>query len=182
MVLSLLYSMAAGTIESGVSAMLSAGASAVQTALSLAGGYVLWLGVLNIARRAGLTDALARTLRGVLLPLFPELKNRDVALREVSTNLACNMMGLGNAATPAGLKAMTELQGFNRDKERATNAMCMFLVINASSVQLVPTTIITLRTAAGAANPADILLPALIATTISTIIGITAAKLLEKRP
>ncbi len=156
--------------------MVDSAGSAVALALTLAAGYALWCGLLSVAEEAGVLSALARALKRPLGHLFSARETDDESLKHISANLAANALGLGNAATPEGIAAMRSLE--KRSKGRVGDAMVMFLVINCSSVQLVPTTVIALRAAAGAASPADILLPTLFATAISTAVGVAAAKAL----
>ena len=148
--------------------------------VSLIGAYALWLGVLNVAKEAGLVEALAKKLRGVIRWLFPDVKPGSEASGYVTLNIVANMLGMGNAATPFGLKAMQELQKTNKRPHLPTNAMCMFLIVNASSVQILPLTIIALRSAAGSAAPSEIVITSLIATTITTAVGIAAGKLCQR--
>lgn len=144
--------------------------------VSLIGAYALWLGVLNVAKEAGLIEALAKRMRGVVRRLFPGVPADGDAIGFITLNLVANMLGMGNAATPFGLKAMKELQAINPRKDRASDAMCMLLIINASSVQLLPLTVIALRSAAGSAAPAEIVLTALLSTTVTTTVAILAGK------
>ncbi|SCI93862.1 Spore maturation protein A [uncultured Clostridium sp.] len=168
-----------GTLPAVGQAAMDAASQAVSLSIGLAGGYALWLGLMRVADAAGLQKGLGRLLKKPIAWLFPEA--RSAKSREaISMNLTANMLGLGNAATPLGLEAMRELEACSPMKKRATNAMCMLLVINASSIQLVPTSLIALRQSAGSANPAEIVLPALLATTVSTAVGILAAKLMQR--
>ncbi|MCI0332271.1 MAG: nucleoside recognition protein [Planctomycetes bacterium] len=153
-------------------AMLDAADLAVKTCIFLIGIMALWLGILNIAKDAGLVDAFARLLQPLMRLLFPEIPTGHPAQGAVLMNLSANMLGLDNAATPMGLKAMRELQELNPAKDTATNSMAMFLAINTSSVTLIPFTIIGLRAAAGSKNPAEPVLSMLLATLVSTIIAI----------
>lgn len=148
--------------------------------ISLIGAYALWLGVLNIAKDAGLVSALAKRMRRVIGWLFSDIKKNSKASGYITLNIVANMLGMGNAATPFGLKAMKALQEENPNKSFATHSMCMLLVINASSVQIIPLTVIALRSAAGSTAPAEIVLTAFIATSITTIVGITAAKIFKR--
>ncbi len=148
--------------------------------VSLIGAYALWLGVLNIAREAGLVSALAKRMRWLVRWLFPGVPEGP-ASGYMTLNIVANMLGMGNAATPFGLKAMKELQALNSDKAKATDPMCMFLIVNASSVQILPLTVIALRSAAGSAAPAEIVLSAFIVTFISAMVGIIAGKLFQGR-
>jgi spore maturation protein A len=149
--------------------------------INLIGAYSLWLGILNIARKSGLTEKIANALSGVIRFVFSGLREGSRAISYIALNISANMLGMGNAATPFGLKAMQELQDLNPDKSRASDAMCMLLVVNSTSVQLLPLTVIALRSAAGAKNPADIVITTLLATATATIAGIVSAKILEKR-
>lgn len=148
--------------------------------ISLIGAYALWLGVLNIAKNAGLVSALAKRMRKLIGWLFSDIKKNSKATGYITLNIVANMLGMGNAATPFGLKAMKALQEENPNKSLATHSMCMLLVINASSVQIIPLTVIALRSAADSTAPAEIVLTAFLATSITTIVGITAAKIFKR--
>ena len=163
-------------------AALGAAKTAVELCIVLIGMMALWLGMLNIARDAGLVDALARALRPVTRRLFPEIPAGHSAEGPLLMNLSANVLGLGNAATPFGLKAMRELQKLNPDKDTATNAMATFLAINTSSVTLVPFTIIGLRVASGSTNAAAPLAGIIATTAVSTTVAIVAAGLLSRWP
>ncbi len=155
---------------------------AIELCIVLIGVMALWLGMLNIARDAGMVDAFARGLRPLMRWLFPSIPSGHPAEGAMLMNISANVLGLGNAATPFGLKAMRELQTLNPTNDTATNAMAMFLAINTSSVTLVPFTIIALRAASGSASPARPLAGIIMATTISTTVAIIACRLLEKLP
>lgn len=159
---------------------VEAGKTAVELVLGVVGGFAFWMGLLNVAKKSGLTGKLAKALTPVIFFLYPEAKTNPKAVEALSMNMSANMLGLGNAATPAGLEAMRHLQEYNQDKKTATKAMCMLLVVNASSVQLLPTSIITLRTTMGSANPADVVPCILLATAASTFFGILSVKLCER--
>jgi spore maturation protein A len=135
---------------------------------------------MEIMRRAGWIDALARRLGGVLHRIFPDIPRGHPAMGAISMNLAANMLGMGNAATPLGIKAMEQMQKLNTSPDTASAAMCMFLVMNTSSVQLIPTGIINFRHVAGSAQAGAIVLPALIATTCSTVVGIIVASVFRR--
>jgi spore maturation protein SpmA len=154
----------------------------MEIALPLIGLTALWLGVMRLAEQAGMVRALARGLRPLLRRLFPDVPADHPAMGSMLMNLAANMIGLTNAATPLGLRAMTDLEKLNRRPGAATNAMCTFLAINTSSVQLIPTTAIALLAAAHSASPTAIVGTALLATSCSTAVGIAAVKLLERLP
>lgn len=156
--------------------------TAVTIALGLIGIMALWLGVMRLAERAGLVQKLARGLRPVMRWLFPEVPGEHPAMGSMLMNMAANMLGLGNAATPLGLRAMRDLETLNPRPGVATNAMVTFLAINTSSIQLIPATAIALLAAAGSARPTAIVGTALMATACSTIVAIAVVKLFEKLP
>ena len=156
--------------------------TAVTIALGLIGIMALWLGVMRLAERAGLVQRLALLLRPVMSRLFPGVPNDHPAMGAMLMNMAANMLGLGNAATPLGLRAMRDLETLNPHPGTATNAMCTFLAINTSSVQLIPTTAIAILVAAGATDPTRIVGTSLLATFCAATVAITSVKLLEKLP
>lgn len=145
-------------------------------ALGLTGIMAFWLGLMNIAERSGLMRGISRLLQPVLKRLFPGVPADHPAMGAIVMNISANMLGLGNAATPMGLKAMEALQTLNEDKDTASDAMCMFLAVNTSSVQLVPVTAIAYLAANGATNPTSVVVSALLATLCSTIAGVSVAK------
>lgn len=145
--------------------------SAFEIALGLTGVMSLWLGVLKIGERAGFLDLLARLLAPLFARLFPSVPRGHPALGSITMNMAANLLGLDNAATPIGIKAMQELQALNPDKGTASDAQILFLVINASSITLLPVTIFTYRAQMGAADPTDVFIPILMATYCSTLAG-----------
>ena len=180
-VIGLIVGVCTGRLEQVSGAVMDSAKTSAELCLSLIGIYALWLGILNIADKSGMVKSISKKLEGVICALFRGVKRGSEALGYISLNLVANMLGMGNAATPFGLKAMAELQKLNPDKKVATDAMCMLLIVNASSVQILPLTIIGLRSAAGSANPAEITLPALIATVITTATSILLAKICERR-
>lgn len=145
--------------------------SAFEIALGLTGVMCLWLGILKIGERAGFLDRLAGLLAPLFARLFPDVPRGHPALGSVTMNMAANLLGLDNAATPMGIKAMKELQELNPDKDTASNAQILFLVINASSITLLPVTIFTYRAQLGAVDPTDVFIPILMATYCSTLAG-----------
>jgi spore maturation protein SpmA len=152
----------------------------MEIALPLSAIWVVWLGVMRLAEKSGLVLILARAVRPIMRWLFPEVPPEHPAMGSMLLNIAANMLGLSNAATPVGLRAMTHLQKLNPHPGTATNAMCMFLTINTSSVQLIPATAVGILAAAGSANPTAIVGTAFLATLCSTGVGIFVAKLFEK--
>ncbi|MGA2557147.1 MAG: nucleoside recognition domain-containing protein, partial [Verrucomicrobiota bacterium] len=152
----------------------------MEIALPLSAIMTIWLGVMRLAEKSGLILLLARGLRPVLRRLFPEVPPEHPAMGAMVMNIAANMLGLINAATPLGLRAMGELQTLNPHPGTATNAMCTFLTINTASVQLIPTTAVAILAAAGGRNPTAIVGTALMATMVSQTVGLTAVKTFEK--
>lgn len=173
---------ATGNLEAVTKAAIDNAQSAFEMSLGLIGVMSLWLGLMKIAEESGIVEKLAKALRPITLRLFPDVPADHPAMGAMIMNLAANMLGLGDAATPLGLKAMQELQKLNPVKDTATDAMCMFLAINTSSVTLISATTIAVLAAAGSANPTEIIGPTIIATACSTTVGIIAAKLLSKLP
>lgn len=154
---------------------------AVMFAIGLTGIMAIWLGLMNIAQKSGLIKSFSRLISPITRFLFPDIPKDHPALSAIVMNIVTNMFGAGNSATALGIKAMEEMNKLNIDKKKATNAMCMFLVINMSSVQLVPLTVLKIRADAGSLNPTEIISTSLIATIISTVVGITSAKILQGR-
>lgn len=151
----------------------------MKIALPLVGIMALWLGLMRLAERSGLVQKLARALRPVMTRLFPDVPAEHPAMGSMLMNMAANVLGLANAATPLGLRAMRDLETLNRSPGTATNAMCTFLAINTSSIQLIPTTAIAILATQGARDPTAIVGTALIATVCSTAVGIAAVKWLQ---
>ena len=163
-------------------AVIEAAKMSVDISIFLIGIMTLWLGILNVAKDAGLVDAIARLMRPLTRILFPEIPEGHPAQAAVFMNLAANMLGLDNAATPMGLKAMRELQELNPVKDTATNSMAMFLAINTSSVVLIPITIIGYRAAQGSNSPAEPVFGMLAATFLSTMVAIFVTRWLSRWP
>ena len=171
-----------GNLDAVTEAVLDNAKVAVELSLGMIGVMALWLGIMKIAEDSGLVEKLAKGITPLTKRLFPEVPEDHPAMGAVAMNIAANVLGLGNAATPFGIKAMEELQEINDVKDTATDAMVMFLAINTSSVTLIPATTIGLITAAGGTNPTSIIGPTIIATLVSTIVAIIAAKSLGKLP
>jgi spore maturation protein A len=180
-IVGIVVSMLKGNVNDITLAAIDSSKSAVEICLGLVGVMSLWMGIMKIAEEAGLVTALGNALRPVLKKLFPEIPENHPAMGNIVANIAANFFGLGNAATPLGIKAMQELQELNPDKETASNSMIMFLAINTSSVTLISSSVIAYRAAANSSNPAEIIAPTIIATTVSTLVAILATKLLEKK-
>lgn len=177
----IIFSIFNGTLIEINNVILKEAQEGVMFCISIMGIMSFWLGLMNIAEESGLLKKLSRGLRPLIGFLFPGIPKGHPAERWIVMNFIANMFGVGNGATAFGLKAMKEMDSLNRNKKRATNAMCMFLVINMSSVQLVPLTVLKIRYDYGAANPSEIVGPGILATSISTVVGIAAIKFFEKR-
>lgn len=171
-----------GNMEAVTDAAISSARTGVDISLGLIGTMALWLGIMKIAEESGLIKSIAKALRFIMVPLFPDVPADHPAMGAMIMNVSANMLGLGNAATPLGLKAMQELQKINPHKDTASNAMATFLAINTSSVTLIPATVIGIRAAAGSTNATEIIGPTIVATLASTIAAIIAVKLLQKLP
>ena len=166
-----------GNIDAVTQAAIDMAKTAVEIAIGLIGIMALWLGTMKISEESGLIRIIARAIRPITIRLFPDVPEDHPAIGSIILNMAANLLGLGNAATPLGLKAMEELQDLNPEKETATNAMCTFLAINTSSIQLIlPATVVALMGAA--AN--QIFITTILATGLSTIAAIIAVRFLEK--
>jgi spore maturation protein SpmA len=151
-----------------------------ELSLGLTGVMTLWLGIMKVGEKGGAIGVLAKVIGPLFNKLFPEIPRNHPVHGSMIMNVAANMLGLDNAATPLGLKAMTELQVLNPEKKRASNAMIMFLVLNTSGLTLIPVSVMVYRAQMGAANPADIFVPILISTFVSTLVGIMAVSLYQK--
>jgi spore maturation protein A len=162
-----------GKASAVTDAAFAAGKLAIETIIQLAGLMALWMGLMKIAEQSGLMEGLAALLRPVVRLLFPTVPGNHPAIGAILMNISANMLGLGSAATPMGLKAMQELQELNDDKETASEAMCTFLTLNTSSITLIPGTIIALRAASGSINPSEIVGATLVASVAAGVIGIT---------
>ena len=163
-----------------VNSTFSSSKTAFEISLGLTGILALWLGVMKIGENSGMINALSRWLSPVFCRLFPEIPKGHPAMGSIFMNLSANMLGLDNAATPMGLKAMKELQELNPKKDTATNPMVMFLVLNTSGLILIPVSIMMYRSQMGAAQPTDIFIPTLITTAISTIVGVIAVSIAQR--
>ena len=146
--------------------------TAFETSLGLTGVLALWLGIMKIGEKAGIVNVLARLLSPFFTKLFPDIPKNHPVMGSIFMNIASNMLGLDNAATPTGLKAMAQMQELNTKKDTATNPMIMFLVLNTSGLTIIPTSILAFRSSYGAVQPTDVFIPILLATTIATLAGI----------
>lgn len=178
--ISLVFAAINGKMAEITQAAIEYAKTGVDISIGLVGIMALWLGIMRVGEKAGLINLISKLIFPVLKKLFPGVPGDHPALGSVVMNLSANMLGLNNAATPLGLKAMEELQKLNKVKDRVTDAMVMFLALNTSSVQLIPASVIAILIAAGSTSPTDIIITALLATTASTLTAIVAVKVLGR--
>ncbi|WAA10518.1 nucleoside recognition domain-containing protein [Fervidibacillus albus] len=171
-VFGIIFAMFNGTMEEVNKAVFQGAEEAVTLCIGLISVLVFWLGMMRIAQNSGLLNSLAKLFRPIVQRLFPEVPAEHPAMGLILSNMMANMFGLGNAATPLGIKAMEQLKALNGGKEYASRSMITFLVINTSSLTIVPTTVLAIRMNYDSASPAEIVLPTLIATFCSTTGGI----------
>ena len=176
-IISVIYAFLCGNIENVSNGIFSSLNDVIDLSLTLLGTMCLWNGIMEIARNTRFVDRLCKMLNPLIKILFPRLEN-EKAKREISMNIVANFLGLGNAATPLGLKAMKTLQEDNKIKDTLNNYMVMFIVLNTASLQLIPTNVIAIRNSLGSNSPSGIIFPVWIATIIAAIVGITVTKIL----
>ena len=154
--------------------------STVTFIIGLVGLMCFWCGVMKVGQNSGFTEKLAKLMKPILKLIFKDAAKDEKALGAIVMNITANMMGLGNAATPFGIKAMEEMDRLNTEKGTASNDMALFLVLNAACIQLVPSTVLSIRAAAGSTNPGVIILPAIISTGTAAIVGVICCKILQR--
>ncbi len=187
MLIGIVYGAVTGNIEAVSNGILDSAVEAVTLCMKMLGIIAMWTGIMHIGEKSGLVDAAARRLSPLIRFLFPKIPDNHPAKEHIATNMIANFLGLGWAATPAGLKAMESLKELEEERSGgrykgiASNEMCTFLVINISSLQLIPVNMIAYRSQYGSVNPAAIVVPALIATTISTVVGIVFCKIKSRK-
>lgn len=170
-----------GNVEEVTKGAMEGAGQAITTCIGLLGSMCLWTGLSKVAEDSGLTDVFAKVLRPITKIIFPRLSHSSVAHRAIVMNMVANLLGMGNAATPLGIKAMHELDKLNHHKAVASREMCMFVVVNTASIQLIPATVISLAQANGGTTPTDIIVPVWICSICALVVGVTAAKIFEKR-
>ena len=179
-IISFVYAIFSGNLDSLNSSIFSSTEEAVKLCLSLLGTMCLWNGIMEIANQTSVVTKLTKILKPLMKLLFPEIQENNPVYQEISMNMIANLLGLGNAATPLGLKAMKSLQDQNVDKNVLSNSMATLVVINTASIQIIPTTVIAIRSSLGSQNPTSIIVPVWIATICAAIAGIVATKLFIK--
>lgn len=195
MIAGILYGVGTGNMESITNATLDSAESAITLCVTMLGVIGFWMGLMEVASKAGLIEDFAKGIQPLVSFLFPHIPKAHPSREYISTNIIANVLGLGWAATPAGLEAMKSLEELEEDRRNgviayvkapqlkgvASNEMCTFMMVNISSLQLIPMTIIAYRSEYGSANPSSIILPCIIATTVSTLVGIIYSKYKEWR-
>lgn len=180
-IISFIFAIYTGNISNVNNAIFSSAEQTVELCLTLLGTLCLWNGIMNIAIKTSLIKKLAKFFKPLIKFLFPELKNDEEITEQISMNIIANVLGLGNASTPIGLKAISSMQKKNEDKSTLNNSMAMFILINTASLQIIPTTVIAIRTSLGSNNPSKIILAVWVATIAAFITAITAGKFLSKK-
>ena len=180
-IISFIYALISGKVNEVNNGIFTSLSDAVELTITFLGTICLWNGIMEIAKKTSLINKMTNMLKPFINFLFPDLKENKTAKQEISMNMIANILGLGNAATPLGIKAMKTMQKENKKKDTLTNSMMMFIVINTASLQLIPTNVIAIRTSLNSENPTSIILPVWIATIIAAIVGIAFTKLLIKK-
>ena len=179
-IISIVFGFINGTTNEVVNAFLNSLQTSVKVAFSLIGIMAFWLGIMNIAKKSGLIEAFSKLISPLIRLIFKEIPKDNEATTSIALNFTANALGLSNAATPFGIKAMEDMQKINPEKEKATNSMCTFLGMNTAGFQLIPTSTLAILTAARATNPTEIIVPAIITTTIAFISAIILSKIFER--
>lgn len=190
LIVGIIYGALTGNLNEVTNGAINASKEAVSLAVALLGVTAMWSGLMEIASGAGIIDWLTRKIRPILRFLFPRIPDGHPALEAISVNMIANFFGLGAAATPAGLRAMEELEGLEEERRKkgcgvprgtANREMCTFLIVNISSLQLIPVNVIAYRGQYGSVNPTAIVGPAIVATALSTLAGVVFCKVMDKR-
>ena len=177
---SYIYAFVSGNLDKINNGIFESAKSAVELSITFVGTITLWCGIMEIAKKSSLSRKISIALSPIIHFLFPDIDKKDIVFDEISLNITANMLGLGNAATPLGIKAMQSLQEKNNKKDTLSNSMVMLVLLNTASLQLIPTTVIAIRTSLNSINPTSIILPVWISTICAAIAGILAVKLFIK--
>lgn len=179
-IVSFTYAIISGNLDKLNSSIFESTTDAINLSINLLGTICLWNGIMQIASKTTIMDKLTNFLNPIIKLLFPEMKKNKKIQKEISMNMIANILGLGNAATPLGLKAMKSMQKENKKKDTLTDSMAMFIVLNTASIQIIPTTVIAIRNSLGSKNPTSIVFPVWIATICAAVTGIIATKIVIK--
>ena len=180
-IISFVYSIYSGNIFKINNAIFDSAEQTVNLCLTLLGTICLWNGIMKIAVKTSLIEKLTKFLKPLISFIFPEIKNDKKISKEISMNMVANILGLGNASTPLGLKAMKSMQEENEDKSRLSNSMAMFILVNTASLQIIPTSVISIRSSLGSVEPTKIILAVWVATITAFLTAIIAGKILIKK-
>lgn len=180
-IISFIFALFTGNISNFNNSIFSSCTQAVELIIKLFGTMCLWNGLMQIVQETTLMNKLSKIISPLMRFLFPKMKKEDAEYNQITINIIANLLGIGNAATPLGLKAMQTMQEKNSQKDRITDSMAMFIVLNTASLQLIPSTVIAVRASLGSANPSQIIVPVWIVTIIADIAGIIASKILMKK-
>ena len=181
LIISFIYAILNGNIEEFNNSIFTSCAQTVDLILKLFGTMCLWNGLMKIVQETSLMKKLTKFISPLMKILFPKMKKEDKEYKEITINIIANLLGIGNAATPLGLKAMQTMQEKNPQKDKITDSMAMFIVLNTASIQLIPSTVIAVRASLGSVNPSQIIVPVWIATIAADMAGIVASKILMKK-
>lgn len=179
-IISIIFSFLTGTVQQINNSVFESTKNAVDLCITLLGTMCLWNGIMQIASKTSAMEKITNFLKPIMGLLFPKMKKDSQIYKEVSMNMVANILGLGNAATPLGIKAMKSMQEENKNKNVLTDEMAIFIVLNTASIQIIPTTVIAIRSSLGSQNPTAIIVPVWIATVCAAIAGIVATKLFIK--
>ena len=180
-IISFMYAIFSGNVEKINNSIFDSAKNAVELTITFFGTVCLWNGIMQIAKETTLMEKITKMLQPIMKFLFPEIKKGDQANEEMSMNIVANILGLGNAATPLGLKAMKTLQKQNDKKDTLSNTMMMFIILNTASLQIIPTTVIAIRSSLGAKEPTEVIVPVWVATIAAAVAGVIAAKIIIKK-
>lgn len=175
---SILFCVINGNVKEVIEVLFSSTENTVSLFLKLTGMICMWSGFIKIAEKTGVIEKISKFINPLIRIIFPELKNDKEISGHIAMNMTANMIGLGNIATPIGLKAMKKLQEKNRNKTKLSKSMLTFVILNTASIQLIPTSVIAVRAAANSKSPTDIVLPTIIASVVSVVVGILIVRLL----
>ena len=181
LIFSFIYAFFVGRISEVNNSIFESTKSAVELSISMLGTMCLWNGIMEVASKTRIVKHLTQILNPIMKKLFPDINKGDKVYDEITMNIIANIMGLGNAATPLGLKAMKSMQKNNKEKDKLTNSMAVFIVLNTASIQIIPTTVIAIRNSLGSKNPSIMIIPIWIATICAAIVAILTAKILMKK-
>lgn len=170
-----------GNIDTTIKAMFDSTNNAIQIVIGMIGIVTMWSGFMKVAEKSGLVEKFSKLLKPIIKILFPKMANNSEISGYIGMNMSANMLGLGNVATPIGIKTIEKLESLNNDKEKISNEMLMFIVINMASIQLIPTTVIALRSNYGSQNPVSIIIPTFLSSFISVVIAIVIVKFISKK-